>query len=383
MSCRVSPDLSTLRRTGTRSDHPLASGTRADEPAICAAAGPLVQVDPRQSRVVAFRACEADGVGRSGDGRWLHPQETRPGDEALTVRVRQLYPGIGASAARHVYSSVHDVAQVNSDSGRYALKVYRCGVRTPDEVRWEVDLHRHLFATGAPVPRPVAGAEGFVAEVELGGRRRWAVLSEWAPGAKPAPSAETYRLLGSAAAMIHAAAGDFGSSHVRPPRTVRSEVDHYLALLRPSLDRIGRWGEVEALGRRVSKALCDPLERGVCHNDLTLDNIHIDGDRLTVFDLDSAGEGWRAWEPQGVYQASILSGDSRWENWLAGYEAVRSMAEVDRESVPYFVLMAHLEHVAWKLGLTRTSVGQLLTEADLPGLVDGWSEWAAAHCLAI
>lgn len=307
------------------------------------------------------------------------------GDEALTVRVRQLYPGIGVSVARHVYSSVHDVAQVDADAGRYALKVYRFGVRTSEEVRWEVDLHRHLLATGAPVPRLVAGAEGFVGEVELGGRRRWAVLSEWAPGEKPAPSAATYRLLGSAAATIHAATEDFDSSHVRPSRTISSEVDHYLALLRPSLDRIGRWDEVEALGRRVSKALSGPLERGVCHNDLTLDNIHIhiDSDRLTVFDLDSAGEGWRAWEPQGVYQASVLNGDSRWEHWLAGYEAIRPMAEVDRAAVPYFVLMAHFEHVAWKLGLTRTSVGQLLTEADLPGLVDGWSEWAGANCLSI
>lgn len=321
-------------------------------------------------------------MGRSGDDRWLHPQEPRPGDEALTDRVRQLYPGIGPSMAHHVYSSVHDVAQVEADSGRYALKVYRFGVRTPAEVRWEVDLHRHLLAAGAPVPRLVEGAEGFVAEVELGGRRRWAVLSEWAPGEKPAPSAVTYRLLGSAAAMIHAATEDFGSSHVRPKRTISSEVDYYLALLRPSLDLIGRWGEVEALGRRVSEALRGDLERGVCHNDLTLDNIHVDGNRLTVFDLDSAGESWRAWEPQGVYQASVLSGDSRWENWLAGYEAIRPMAEVDRAAVPYFVLMAHFEHVAWKLSLTRTSVGQLLTEADLPGLVDGWHDWAAAHCRA-
>ena len=322
-------------------------------------------------------------MGRSGDDRWLHPQGPRPGDEALTVRVRQLYPGIGASVARHVYSSVHDVAQVDAECGSYALKVYRFGVRTSDEVRWEVDLHRHLLAAGAPVPCLVEGADGFVAEVELGGRRRWAVLSAWAPGEKPAPSVATYRFLGSAAAMIHAATDDFDSSYVRPPRTISSEVDHYLALLRPSLNRIGRWAEVEALGRRVSKALRSPLERGVCHNDLTLDNIHIDGDRFMVFDLDSAGEGWRAWEPQGVYQASVLNGDSRWEHWLTGYGVIRPMAEADRASVPYFVLMAHFEHVAWKLGLTGTSVGQLLTEAELPGLVDGWSEWAAAHCLAI
>jgi Ser/Thr protein kinase RdoA (MazF antagonist) len=103
---------------------------------------------------------------------------------------------------------------------------------------------------------------------------------------------------------------------------------------RPALDPISRWGDVAALGELASEALSGSLDRGVCHNDLTLDNVHIDNDRLTIFDLDSAGETWRAWESQGVYHFSALTGGPWWESWLAGYEAVRSMPERDRAPVP-------------------------------------------------
>lgn len=321
-------------------------------------------------------------VGTPGDERWLNPQGSQADDAALGVRITQLYPDLGSVLARHVYSSVHDVVHVDADVGTYALKVYRSGVRAIDDVRWEVDLHRHLAAAGAPVPRLVKGVDGFVAKIEFGGRQRSAVLSEWASGEKPTPSKATYRLLGRAAAVLHDATEDFRSNYDRSPRTVSSEVDQYLALLRPALDRIGRWDDVAALGRLVSEALSGTLERGVCHNDLTLDNVHIDGDRLTIFDLDSAGETWRAWEPQGVYHASVLTGGPWWESWLAGYEAIRPMTERDQAAVPYFVLMAHFENAAWKLGLTATSVGQLLTETELPSLVDTWVEWEATHCAA-
>ena len=39
--------------------------------------------------------------------------------------------------------------------------------------------------------------------------------------------------------------------------------------------------------------------------DLTLDNVHRNGDTLTVFDFDSSGKCWRAIEPHGVMRYSM------------------------------------------------------------------------------
>lgn len=272
------------------------------------------------------------------------------------------------------------MVEVVAGGARYALKVYRPGVRSPDDVQWEVDLHRHLMSAGAPVARLQEGSAGFIETMQVGGVRRMAVLSHWAPGTKPPPTESTYRLLGTAASEIHAAVDDFGSSPPGRASTLRSEVDEQLALLRPALERIGRWDDAAGLGDVIRRFVTDELARGICHNDLTLDNIHIDGDCILVFDFDSAGEHWRASEPQGLYHSSVLTSGPWWTSWLAGYSQVGSMSDVDQQAVPYFVLMHQFENTAWKLGLTPTSVGGQLGEHELQELVDEWLDWSAIHC---
>jgi Ser/Thr protein kinase RdoA (MazF antagonist) len=49
--------------------------------------------------------------------------------------------------------------------------------------------------------------------------------------------------------------------------------------MKPLLIQAGVWESAVALGERLRDRLADPaLDRGVCHMDLTLDNVHlIDG----------------------------------------------------------------------------------------------------------
>lgn len=299
----------------------------------------------------------------------------------LKRQVAMHYPDLGAVEARLAYSSVHDMVEVRAGGDRYALKLYRPGVRTVDDVQWEAAFHRHLLDNGAPVAPIVTGASGDVETIEVDGVPRLAVLSSWAPGRKPSASEGAYRLVGRAAAQIHAAAESFSSERDRPPRDLTTELHEQLALLRPALELVGRWDAALSLGERIEEFVSShQLERGICHNDLTLDNVHVEGDRITVFDLDSATECWRASEPQGVFHWAQLSGGPWWDAWQAGYGEVRTMAAQDLASVPWFVLLFQFENAAWKLGLTATSIGPLITVDDLGTLVDWWGGWAHVHC---
>lgn len=299
----------------------------------------------------------------------------------LASEIGRHYPHLGSVEARHAYSSVHDMVEVVAGGSRYALKVYRPRVRSFEDVQWEVDLHWHLLAAGAPVARLLEGSAGFIEMIHVGGDDpRMAVLSEWAPGSKPRPTEQTYRLLGVAAGQIHAAVDEFASSRPGRVSTLDTEVDEQLVLLRPALEAIGRWDDAVGLGDLIRRFVTDDLERGICHNDLTLDNIHIDGDRIVVFDFDSAGEHWRASEPQGLYHHSVRTDGPWWTSWLAGYSQIRQMSELDQRAVPYFVLMHQLENTAWKLGLTPTSVGAQLGDTELEHCVDEWLAWSERHC---
>ncbi len=266
----------------------------------------------------------------------------------------------------------NDVLAVRTPTDRFALKLYHLQ-RTPAEVQWEVDLIVHLLRNGAPVAKLVGGKHGYVEALRVDGRDRLAVLFEWAPGEKPAPEPDTYALLGKAAAHIHHAADTFTSSLLRESYDAHSLIDEQLQRMNRHLKEAKRWEQAVALGERLKQVIADPaLERGICHMDLTLDNVHRHGQNITVFDFDSAGTCWRAIEPHYVLRAS----QAFFEAWLDGYRSVRSFNQHNEQAVAVFCILGNLRGVAWQLGVARSSRGKpLLGIADLPRVVDTWLDW--------
>jgi Ser/Thr protein kinase RdoA (MazF antagonist) len=271
---------------------------------------------------------------------------------------------------------VNDVVAVTATEGEFALKLYHRN-RTREAVQWEVDLLVHLLGRGAPVARPIPGRNGHLELFETDGQQRVAVLFSWAPGSKPGPSEHAYGLLGEAAGRIHRAADGFPPSAVRENYDAASLVDDQLRRMRPLLEQAGRWRSAVGLAERLQARLArTALDRGICHMDLTLDNVHLAED-MTVFDFDSAGECWRAIEPWGVLKLSA----AYFQAWLAGYRTVRGFGPAEEQAVATFAVIADLRGVAWKLGVAASSRGiPPLGSADLPAIVDGWLRWEA-ECL--
>lgn len=320
-------------------------------------------------------------TGPSDDPRWLQTSEA---DTTLKAQIEQHYPLLVDVKAHLAYSSVHDMIEIVSEGSRYALKMYRPGARTREDIEWEVGLHHHLFTSGVPVMSLIEGRSGFVEQLQFEDQPRTAVMSRWAPGTKPTASQETYQLLGRAAASIHVAADTYAPAMSRREADFQTEASEKLECLRPLLQEFNRWHEVQELADRLERFIAErPLERGVCHNDLTLDNVHIDDEEIFVFDFDSASVHWRAWESQAVFHSGALKGDGRWNWWRAGYTSIRELSANDGAAVPWFALMSQFENTAWKLGLLPTSVHPYLQPDQLPGIVDSWLTWSDAHCHGI
>lgn len=296
-------------------------------------------------------------------------------DEALAERLA-VRSGLHVRAVEVLDVPVNDVARVETDEGCFALKLYHPG-RSHAQVAWEVELVRHLGARGAPVALPVMGREGSVLVSEDSSGPRCAVLWTWVGGSKPRPGAATYERLGRVAALLHAAADDVAPSPARERYDLRLLVDDQLARMRSSLLAMGEWARVVALGERLRARLGDPrLDRGVCHMDLTLDNVLEQDGALTAIDFDSAGPSWRAVEPYGVLRFSA----AHFRSWLAGYRAVRPFSQADEEAVAVFGVVGDLRVTTWKLGLADSSSGPpLLTLAELPAVVEGWLAWERRH----
>ena len=285
--------------------------------------------------------------------------------------------GLHRVQLRHLNTPVNDVLAVTAEEGAFALKLYHRG-RTPAAVQWELDLVDHLFRHGAPVVRPIVGRTGLLRRFPVEGSERAGALFTWATGAKPDPRPEVHRRLGEAAGRIHQAADDFPPSPDRETYDAALLIDEQLDRMRPLLQTAGCWTALAALGDRMKGRLTDPaLDTGICHMDLTLDNVHLtEGGALTVFDFDSAGPCWRATEPWGVLRYSA----DAFRNWLAGYRTVRAFGPADEAAVAVFGIVGDLRAVAWKLGVAVSSRGApLLDVAALPAIVDDWLDWEAAH----
>jgi Ser/Thr protein kinase RdoA (MazF antagonist) len=281
--------------------------------------------------------------------------------------------GLISHACKDLNTIANDAIEVTTADGHFALKLYNPASRTKPEVQWEIDLTLHLINNGAPVAKPVLGKDGYLQSFTIDGRERVAVLFEWAPGEKPTAEPSTYVLVGRAAALIHTAADTFTSSFKREKYDLDKLIDDQLKRMKQPLVESGQWERVFDLTERLRKIVDNAqLDWGVCHMDLTLDNVHRHGDTLTVFDLDSAGECWRATEPWGVKHFS----EEYFQSWLEGYRSVRPFDETEEKAVALFVIIEDIRNVVWKLGLAKSSRGKpLMQTSEISTVVDEWLEW--------
>ncbi|GIF50657.1 Ser/Thr protein kinase RdoA (MazF antagonist) [Asanoa ferruginea] len=249
--------------------------------------------------------------------------------------------GLPAAGAVLLRSLNNDVYRVDTGRGPLVLKLYRHG-RPLAAVVWEVALAAHL---GDRVPQAVPLRDGRPAGTldAAEGARAYA-LWEWAPGTPP-PAPATDRLAGQfgrAVAAFHAVA-DVGA----PPAPRGTDLGE---LLGPTLDRVrAAVGPADRellarLGAVLPERVGGPgLDRGICHGDVSLDNVHVDGDRLVLYDLDLAGAGWRAADLSGVASTPT------WPAFLAGYREVRPFGGADLAALPWFKVLGLIANLHYHL----------------------------------
>lgn len=238
-----------------------------------------------------------------------------------------------------------DSYAVVAEGQQYFLKVYRRGRRSPAEIRAEVAFLTHLAAEGLPVARPVGPAQRANPMTILAWEgTRYAVLFEHAPGASPnGPldpelAADYGRLL----ARLHQTGDRFPGRLARPALDLAFLLDQPMA----ALTRI--WAEnrdyLEA-ARQLANGIRLHLQaiptvpplHGPCHGDFILANSHVTAQgQITFFDFDHCGPGWRAYDI-----ALFLQESGRWEPgagqaFLAGYQDLRTLDDLELASLPYF-----------------------------------------------
>lgn len=152
-----------------------------------------------------------------------------------------------------------------------------------------VATHRQLAAAGLPLPRLLGHHE-----------RRGVVAVDWVPGAPP--NARHLPAVGAALARLHAVPAPQGFAAVTQASLVRGAVDA-IAALAPEHAAAAR--HVAALVEQ--RLVRDPGPRAVVHGDLSMDQVIVGADGVTLLDWDRAGVGDPAADLGSWAAASILA----------------------------------------------------------------------------
>jgi Ser/Thr protein kinase RdoA (MazF antagonist) len=273
----------------------------------------------------------------------------------------EVLPGFGIGAVqecRFFSGGFNHTYRVRTlDGSTYYLRAYRLTWRTLADIQYELDVLNHLKQKDFPAARPLPYQDGrFYCSVPAPEGMRYLALFSEAPGPeisyddKPEVTAERY---GQAVAEMHNALADFDSPQprfrldldyftVQPLRTIESFLLH----------RPDDWGYVQRFAATLRQRILDlpatALEQGFCHGDLQGYHANVASDnRLTFFDFDCGGFGYRAYDLAVFLWCCRLQEAvaARWKPFLKGYRETRSISELDGKAVPLFVCARYLWHI--------------------------------------
>jgi Ser/Thr protein kinase RdoA (MazF antagonist) len=239
---------------------------------------------------------------------------------------------------------VNDTYLVRVGEDKYILRVFGARSTSLPDILYEVDLLLHLSGKGISVSTPIARREGgFVRAVNAPEGGRHLVLYTSATGENPSLDEAEAWLLGAKVAEMHEAARDFESPHARLPYDLGHLIDRPLAAIRSSIRHTEEdWNYLRQVAERLRAAVTslpmEHLEWGACHGDVNGWNCNFDSDKVTFFDFEWCGPGWRAFD---LAQFRLWHADA-WPAFLKGYRSVRSFDEAEQASVPLFVALRQI-----------------------------------------
>ncbi|MCG3114857.1 MAG: phosphotransferase [Candidatus Manganitrophus sp. SA1] len=258
---------------------------------------------------------------------------------------------------------------LTAGEARYVLRIYRRGkswVTKESDYRFELEWLAYLHEQGLPVAYPLPRRNGDLLGLLCApeGERYYALFS-FAPGRiVHSMDAGQSRLFGEGIARIHLASDRFQAKQTRFHQDTDELIDATLARIETFLE--GRRPEDVAFFRALASSLKETLRGlprsapfyGIIGGDFHGGNHFFSSEnRLTFFDFDMCGYGWRVYDLAVFFWSAKLRPEMRvtLADVLQGYEAVRPLLDVERAALPAMVKVRHL----WIMGLHTAYSDQL------------------------
>ncbi|MBY3620622.1 phosphotransferase [Acinetobacter sp. CUI P1] len=302
--------------------------------------------------------------------------------DALLLHIKEHYEIPEPVQLQYFLRGMNDTYILQTALEKYIFRVYRADRRSRSEIDFELELLNDLHEKGVNVSIPIPRKDGIIFnEFLVPEGVKYGVLFSFAEGnEKPIHAVEESYLFGQAVAQIHKATDNFKSEHVRgkldfehliekPLHTIKLHMNHRQE------DYQFLYDLAIQLKAQIEVHLEAGLDWGICHGDLhgNTNVTFTDEGKLTHYDFDICGYGWRAYDIAEFRLArEIHSGYDKdeverlWAAFLNGYKSLRDLSDNDISAVPMFVALRQL----WLFALCF-SEGELIGAADFDnGFID-------------
>lgn len=274
----------------------------------------------------------------------LHNTQFPP--ELIRNYVASEYALAGPVTCEFLQRGFNDHYLITTPEARFVFRVYFQGkyyITSADDFRSELELLDYVQRQGVPVAAAIPMRNGELLGHLIGPEgTRYAALFQYAAGSEHATLNPIQgRRLGRIMARFHAVADTHDISYSRYHLDLSYLVERPLALIRNVFDYYSRDADLEPFLPALAEAQTQ-IRRipritpayGIIHGDPHTGNYRVTADdRITLFDFDHGGYGWRA------YDVAVCMGDLAAETqqaFLQGYQEVRPLTAEELEGIPAF-----------------------------------------------
>ncbi len=282
--------------------------------------------------------------------------------DALTSLVFSSYAIEVTKSCQFWHRGLSDVYLLETIDNSYILRVSHCHWRSKIDIDFELEFLEFLDQYKIPIACPLRTKTGSLSiEINAPEGKRYAALFPYAPGEvalgdlNPIQS----RLLGETVAKLHQAARNFQTLAYRQPLSLKYLLDDSLQIIAPFLHH--RKDDLRSLVDTITKIKHQlqhlPTEApcwGICWGDPHSGNVHFTPDnRMTLFDFDQCGYGWRAFDIAKFLQVSLQTGLSRTvrDAFLNGYQTYEQLTDGELAAIKALTKTAHIW--AWAISLNN------------------------------
>jgi Ser/Thr protein kinase RdoA (MazF antagonist) len=273
--------------------------------------------------------------------------------QALTDLVLAEYAIEETIACQLWHRGLSDVYLIDTPTKQYILRVSHHHWRSKSEIDFELELLDFYQQRQLPVASPLRTIEDRLSvEINAPEGKRYAALFEYAPGEVPIGDLNLTQShsLGKTLAKLHQASQDFHSQSKRQSLTLEYLLDDSLTKIVPFLKhRKEDYKYLQETIEQIEFQLQDFTQEypfwGVCWGDPHSGNVHFTKDnRLTLFDFDQCGYGWRIFDIAKFVHISLRTGISKniREAFVSGYQEISKLSDREISSLQAFTQTAHI-----------------------------------------